>query len=65
MVVRLCAACAVHVRDLAIASQRVRALSVRTTPSFSFCQVDMYVKPSLEVSCFASCLLLTGPSTSV
>ena len=45
--VRLCAACAVstvcvHVRHPAIPSQRARASAVGKTPSFSFCQVDMY-----------------------
>ena len=39
--VRLCAAGAVQVRHTF--SQRTRALSVGKTPSFSFCQVDMYV----------------------
>ena len=32
----------VHVRHPAIPSQRARASSVGKTPSFSFCQVDMY-----------------------
>ena len=44
--VRLCAARAVHVRhpaNTAIPIQRARASSVGKTPSFSFCQVDMYV----------------------
>ena len=40
--VRLCAACAVHVRHPTIPSERARATSVGKTPSFSFCQVDMY-----------------------
>ena len=42
--VRLCAACDVHVRHPAIPNQRARASSVGKTPSFSFCQVDMYGK---------------------
>ena len=41
--VRLCAACAVHVQHPAISGQRARALTAGKTPSFSFCQVDMYV----------------------
>ena len=40
--VRLCAACAVHVRHPTISSQRARASTAGQTPSFSFCQVDMY-----------------------
>ena len=39
---RLCAARAVHVRHPVIPSQRSRGSSVEKTPSFSFCQVDMY-----------------------
>ena len=38
----MCATCAVHVRHPAISSQRARASTVGKTPSFSFCQVDMY-----------------------
>ena len=34
----------VHVRHPAIPSQRARASSVGKTPSFSFCQVDMYIR---------------------
>ena len=40
--VRLCAARAVQVRHPVIPSQRARASSVEKTPSFRFCQVDMY-----------------------
>ena len=40
--VRLCATCEVHVRHPAIPTQRARVPSVGKTPSFSFCQVDMY-----------------------
>ena len=38
----LCAACALDVRHPAIPSQRACASAVEKTPSFSFCQVDMY-----------------------
>ena len=31
-----------HVRHPAMSSQRARASTVGKTPSFSFCQVDMY-----------------------
>ena len=42
--VRLCAARGLHVRfgTKPIPSQRALASSVGKTPSFSFCQVDMY-----------------------
>ena len=41
--VRLCAARVVHVlRHPEIPIQRTRASSVGKTPSFGFCQVDMY-----------------------
>ena len=51
--VRLCAARWLHVRfgTKSIPSQRARASSVGKTPSFSFCQVDMYASSmfSLEI----------------
>ena len=40
--VRLCAACAVHVRHPTMSSQRARTSTAGKTPSFRFCQVDMY-----------------------
>ena len=38
----LCPARAVHLGPTPIPSQRARVSSVGKTPSFSFCQVDMY-----------------------
>ena len=43
--------CACGARTTPISSQRACAWSIGKTPSFSFCQVDMYVKVTVLPGC--------------